>query len=168
MILVGFDPLGAASAEQRLYGDSISTMTQRVSGRSMLVGKDARQIARYLLTGAGLYLVDFLVFVALALGLHVHVALSQFVARATGAIVGFVAHRQYTFRENRERPAWGLAWQGGGYLAVSILTLFLSPVLIMVTMWITSGHKIGAKLLAEPLLILIAYLGLRVVFRARE
>jgi len=46
--------------------------------------------------------------------------------------------------------------------------LALSPVLIMVTMMITGGHKVAAKLLAEPILVLIAYVGLRTVFRARQ
>jgi len=143
-------------------------MSDSVSGWRRLFGRDGRQLARYLITGLGLYLVDFLTFIALAVGLQVHVAMSQFIARATGALVGFVAHRHYTFRENRDRPAWGLAAQGSGYLAVSLVTLALSPVLIMVTMAITGGHKVAAKLLAEPVLVLIAYVGLRTVFRARQ
>jgi putative flippase GtrA len=132
------------------------------------MGGSFQQMTRYLLTGIGLYVVDFVTFLALASGLQVHVALSQFIARATGAVVGFVAHRHYTFRESADRPAWGLAAQGGGYLVVSIVTLVLSPALIMVTMALTGGHKIAAKLMAEPVLVLIAYIGLRTVFRARQ
>ena len=143
-------------------------MSSQISRWRRCLDADVQQLARYLITGLGLYLVDFMTFLALAVGLEVHVAASQFVSRATGALVGFVAHRHFTFRESREQPAWGLAAQGTGYLTVALVTLALSPVLIMVTMAMTGGHKVAAKLLAEPVLVLIAYIGLRTVFRARQ
>ncbi len=129
---------------------------------------EVRRSARYALTGFALYALDFSVFFVLTVVGGVHVAVSQFVARSVGAIAGFYGHRSFTFQENRRDPALGLAAQWSAYTIVSAATIFASPLFIMIAMRVTGDRQLLAKVVTEPFLVLMAYVGLRFVFRARS
>lgn len=85
-------------------------------------------VFRYLLTGGTLFLIDFAVFVGFK-SLGVATPVAQVISRTTGAAVGFVGHKLFTFG-NRDRSATTMAVQGTGYIGVTIFTILFSPLVV--------------------------------------
>jgi len=130
-------------------------------------GRAPRDFFRYVATGLSLFIVDLCVFLALVNLGEVSPGVSQFVSRATGAIVGFFAHRHFTFRESVMNPRYNVLGQGGGYVIVGLVTLMLSPFLLVLILSFLQEHLVAAKILTEIVIVIGTFLSLRFVFRGR-
>lgn len=123
---------------------------------------------RYLLVGAGLFLLDSGIFFTLVKGLNWSPAPAQFVSRLTGAAAGFVAHRSITFQVHAGQGRYGSATQGAGYAVVTVGMLLLTPLLVQWFYALSGGRVLIAKLLTELVAVVCVYLGLRLVFSVRS
>lgn len=119
---------------------------------------------RYLIVGGLLFAVDLVVFLWLHKLLGVAPWGAQLVARSTGAAVGFIAHRHYTFRDALPVSRFGLGVQSGGYVTVMAGTLLLSPIVLVLTLEALGGRAILAKVSTEAILVGSTYLAFRVLF----
>jgi putative flippase GtrA len=119
---------------------------------------------RYLIVGGVLFAVDLAVFLLLFEVLGVAPAVAQLAARGSGALIGFFAHRHYTFRAALPSPRFGLGIQGGGYLSVALATFFLSPVVLVLALDALGSRAIPAKIVTEAVLVTLTYLAMRFLF----
>jgi putative flippase GtrA len=119
---------------------------------------------RYLLTGAGLFLIDLAVFMMCVIVLGVDVRLGQIISRTIGAIVGFFGHKYFSFRSNREHSLSLLAFQGSTYTLITIFNILLSPIVLYMAVETTHGELISAKVITEIILVIETYVLLRILF----
>lgn len=149
----GKRPLGCGRNEEG-SGDQLSVL------RAIAVNS----AARYMAVGAGLFLLDFAVFLLLVIHMDVTVPVSQAIARAVGAIAGFFAHRQYTFaplRRDYERLSpIGQAW---AYTGLTLVMIVWSPWVVMFTVWLCENVVVG-KAVGESLLFIQVYIVSRFIF----
>lgn len=121
---------------------------------------------RYLLTGAGLFLIDLTVFMICVLILGLDVRLGQIISRTVGATVGFFGHKYFSFRSNREHNLSLLVFQGSAYTLITVLNILLSPIIVYMAVKATHGELIFAKVIAEIILVSQTYVLLRILFLA--
>ncbi|SOY64615.1 GtrA family protein [Cupriavidus taiwanensis] len=120
---------------------------------------------RYVLTGCALLLADVALFLSLT---HAGVApaAAQVASRGAGAIVGFVAHKGYSFRHGGV-AAHGLLSQGGGYGVLTLAGVALSPVVLALALRLCGERLLVAKLAAEVVMAGLNFVAMRWLFRAR-
>jgi putative flippase GtrA len=123
--------------------------------------------ARYVLAGGFLFVIDFVVYFALARILGVEPGVAQFVSRGTGATVGFFVHRDFSFRTDGAARSASIASQGSGYTLVTIANLMGSPFLVHWSVSILDGRVALGKLVVDAFLIVESYVALRFLFRSR-
>lgn len=126
------------------------------------------RLVRYLLVGGALFALDAAVFWALVRLGGWDVRAAQLVSRTTGAAAGFLGHRLFTFREPGKAHAHGLASQGTGYLAVTLLNIAVSPFVVQAAVWALPFSLLLAKVAAEVVMVTETFLLLRLVFRQKE
>ena len=124
-------------------------------------------MGRYLVTGATLFVIDLCTFLLLVKIGGVPPAPAQLVSRATGALTGFFAHRHFTFRDSLRDPRYEVASQGSGYLIVATVMFLISPFVLSFFLTLTQGRLVVAKLITEPILVIMTFVCLRYVFRKR-
>ena len=140
-----------------------------MTGRHRHRGVHARPVrttfGRYVLTGCGLLLVDLALFLSLA---HAGVApaAAQVASRVAGAIIGFVAHRGYSFRHGGV-DAHGLLSQGGGYGVLTLAGVAFSPVVLALALRCCGERLLLAKAAAEVVMAGLNFIAMRWLFRAR-
>lgn len=122
---------------------------------------------RYLIVGGGLFVLDLLVFLGMTTFIGSGPALAQMAARATGAGIGFLGHRYYSFRQPDGQATGSVAKQGGGYFLVSIATFLLSPIIVVGMLRFCDGRAVLAKVLAEIVLVILTYSALKFVFHKK-
>lgn len=117
----------------------------------------ARQGGRYLLTGGIGWVVDFLTYVALLGPLGVFWA--QSAARVVGALVTFVGHKLFVFRDHRTEAVL-VARQTLQYVVLWVLSYLLSlgGILFLVGQQM---HPVLAKILVEVLVVLLNFLTMK-------
>lgn len=121
---------------------------------------------RYVLTGCALLLADLALFLALT---HAGIApaAAQAASRGTGAIIGFVAHKCYSFRHGGV-DARGLLSQGGGYGALTLAGVALSPIILALALRLCGERLLVAKLAAEVVMAGLNFMAMRWLFRPRQ
>lgn len=120
---------------------------------------------RYVVTGCALLLADIALFLSLT---HAGVApaAAQAASRGAGAIIGFVAHKGYSFRHGGV-DAHGLLSQGGGYGVLTLAGVALSPVVLTLALRLCGERLLVAKLAAEVVMAVVNFVAMRWLFRAR-
>lgn len=122
---------------------------------------DLLLVSRYtLVMGCG-WLADLLVF-AIAVD-SLDIPLSQLLARTTGAVVGFVLHKYFTFRQTgnaRSNVAvrYALVWMFSYFLSTGLIMLLANAGLL----------PVGAKLMVEIMVVPVNFILLRVFVFARQ
>lgn len=119
---------------------------------------------RYLLTGAGLFLIDLAVFMTCTLIFGLEVWLGQIISRTVGAIVGFFGHKYFSFHSKKEHSRSLLALQSSVYILITILNILLSPIVVYMAVEVTHGKLISAKIITEIILVGETYILLRILF----
>ncbi|MCO4746613.1 MAG: GtrA family protein [Proteobacteria bacterium] len=126
--------------------------------------RTVRQLSRYVAVGAGLFAVDLAVFMGLVT-IDVPIPVAQLISRATGAVLGFFLHRQWTFAGETEHAS-GAGTQGAGYAALTLANLGLSPVVVTVLANLVPSLVL-AKVLTEVAMVLTTFALTRWLFRRR-
>ncbi|EYS85228.1 hypothetical protein CF68_12745 [Cupriavidus sp. SK-4] len=119
----------------------------------------------YLLTGGALFLADLVLFLSLTYA-SVAPAAAQAVSRGVGALIGFFAHQRYAFRHAGKRRR-GLLSRGGGYGALMLVGVLLSPVVLSLMLWLSGERLLIAKLAAEAVMAAFNFVVLRWLFVGR-
>jgi putative flippase GtrA len=124
------------------------------------------QMARYIAVGASLFAIDYGVFYFLSQYLGFAIATAQLASRSTGAAVGFMAHRNVTFRSTQS--GMRLATQGVKYTMVLLFTLLISPILVIFFMHLFTQNSFYAKISTEIILTTTSFGLQRLVFNPDE
>lgn len=139
------------------------------------------KIVRYLLTGGALFLIDYTIFYTLSERLGVDVRVSQFISRFTGAAIGFIAQKVFVF-QNKDKRAFTLSVQGGLYIALTVVNIFLSGFLVawlekVLPMWenaavpafivflVRDWRIFVVKVINETIMVTETYIVLNLIFR---
>jgi putative flippase GtrA len=123
-------------------------------------------LVRYALTGVGLLVLDVLVFFVLADLADVPIAVSQIVARSTGAITGFFLHKRYTFNK-AQIVELRTVKEGGAYLVLVVVMVLISPLVVHAMIDLFGGHLLAGKIASDVLLLLITFPITKLVFGGR-
>lgn len=118
---------------------------------------------RYVVVGGVGFVVNLLVFLALADGLGLDVRWAEVVSRVLGGVVTFFGHKHVTFSGDQALPA---SLQGASYLALAAVNVALAPWVVFGCV-AAFGGLVWPKLVAEVLLTVESYLLTRLIFRAR-
>lgn len=148
----------------------------RVSSASLLPQSPQRAAARlfrlsgarYAATGGFLFLLDYGLFLALAVLLGVQAGVAQACSRTAGAVTGFFGHKYFSFRVQPAVQAWSNTGQGVGYTVVTVGNLLASPILVHWTVALLGGRVLAGKLMVDAFLLVETYVVLRFVFRHRH
>jgi len=122
------------------------------------------QIARFLVAGASLNLLDLLTFLLCRKVLGIDVPVAQFIARFVGATTGFGVHKLFTFSHSGD-SALKTGQQGMAYAVVTLCNLLLSPFLVTWLVWMLDPYEIAGKLLGDVLLAVETFVIFRYLFR---
>ena len=128
----------------------------------------AQALPRYLFYGTLLFLLDFAIVYWLVAAAGADPAAAQLIGRSTGAVAGFFVHRHLTFGAASRRARFRIMQQGSGFFAAGLLTLFLSPALLIAFLEVNRGDLLTAKVLTEIVLVAINFLALRFIFKKRD
>ena len=126
------------------------------------------QLLRYLVAGSVLFLLDFLVVLSLIRFNDVNPAIAQLIGRSTGAIAGFILHRNFTFSDYLDGSQLSVTHQGTGYLSIAMTTLIASPFILVGALAVVGDHILYAKVLTEIVLVAINFVLMKQLFRARR
>lgn len=125
------------------------------------------RLLRFGLVGGGLFVLDLGIFLGLVEGLAASVALAQFISVTIRSIVGFFAHKWFTFRGDTADDAKTTAGQTVAYILQGVLNIPLSTVVVVACVWLFGGWELAGKLLGEVLMILEVYLLYRFIVFGR-
>lgn len=131
-----------------------------------LIEREGGRALRYLGVGVILLAVDYGSF-SLLLALGAPLELAQAVARALGALAGFLLQKLVVFRD-RERKSTGIARQGLAYGLLTVTNILLSGLLVGFFAGRAGLEPFSAKILTDILMAGLAYLLLHAIFRETE
>jgi putative flippase GtrA len=124
----------------------------------------AVEALRYLAVGGSLFVLSASVLYVLSRGLGLDLRVAEGLSRATGAAVGFFAHRYLTFLGARGQEARPVSMQGLSYVAVTVSGLVISPWLLWGLYQALSPHLLVAKVLCDGIMLIQTFILLRLVF----
>lgn len=119
---------------------------------------EAERFARFLVVGGGLFLLDLGLFLALATGLSVAVPLAATASVTVRILVGFVAHKLFTFQQGLGEGAARTGRQGVAYLVMGVVNIPITAAVVTGCVWALGGWNLGGKVLAEGILVIEVYL----------
>ena len=131
----------------------------------MLKKNDFRIFFKYILIGGCLFLIDLSTFLFATNYLKIDPVWSQFSSRATGAMIGFIAHKNITFKKKRLKQHFNMAKQSTGYMLVAFFTFFISPFILLQFLSWMHGHKVYAKIFTEVILVTITFFSMKYIFK---
>lgn len=126
------------------------------------------EVLRFLLSGGSLFVLDLSIFLMCRKWLGIDVALAEFIARGTGATVGFVLHKFFTFANSNGDSAMSTRKQGVGYAATTGFNLLFSPVLVSGLVWLLHPYELIGKAAGSLLLAVETFIVYRYVFREKQ
>jgi putative flippase GtrA len=124
------------------------------------------RFGRFLVVGGGLFAIDFALFVALAEPLGV--PLAQGVSVTVRTIVGFFAHKWFTFRGDTSDDPAVIARQGVAYVVQGVLNAPVSVAVVAGCVWLLDGWVAGGKVLSEGVLVFEVFALYRVFVYSRR
>lgn len=120
------------------------------------------RFGRFLVVGGGLFGLDFAVFVGLVAYAGQSVAAAQAVSVTVRTILGFFAHKWFTFRGDTSDDPATTAQQGAAYVVQGLLNAPVSVAVVLACVWLLDGWAAGGKVLAEGVLAFEVFLLYRV------
>lgn len=150
---------------------------------------------RYIFVGGSLFIVDLTAFLIATSYYSITPAISQLISRSLGATIGFIAHKNITFKKRNNKQKHSVVSQGSGYILLSVFTFFISPiVLLQFLSWVheflsseqgqqimtifsksalievtsAQGQKITAKICTEFFLVLITFFSMKYIFKQQR
>lgn len=124
----------------------------------MLAPGEMRRIARFILVGGGLFALDFGIFAVMVQPLAIDPVWAQPVANIVRAIVGFFAHKWFTFAGDSADGVAKTAGQGLVYGVQAAVNVPISTAVVVGCIWVLGGWELGGKLLSEVVMIAEVYL----------
>lgn len=115
------------------------------------------RFARFLVVGGGLFLIDLGLFMALATGLDLSVPLSQTISVSVRTVLGFVAHKWFTFEQGLADDAARTGRQGLAYVVVGLVNIPISAAVVTGLVWLLGGWEFGGKIASEAVMALEVY-----------
>jgi len=122
-------------------------------------------IFRFLLSGSTLFVIDVTTFVICRKVFGIEVFWSELIARTTGASVGFLLHKFFTFANPEGASAMGARKQGAGYLVTVSFNLAFSPFLVSWLVGLLHPYELMGKVLGSVLLAFETFIIYRFIFR---
>jgi len=135
--------------------------------RQLLQRPELRRIGRFLLVGGGLFALDLAIFLSLTTFAKVSVWWAQTVSVSVRTVVGFVAHKWFTFRGDTPDDASSTATQGVAYTVQGVLNVPISAAVVTACVWAAGGSELLGKVLAEGIMAVEVYLLYRLVVYRR-
>lgn len=126
------------------------------------------EVLRFLFSGGSLFVLDLGIFLICRKWFGIDVAIAEFMARATGASVGFVLHKFFTFANRGGDSAMSTRTQGVGYAATTGFNLLFSPFLVSALVWALHPYELAGKALGSILLAVETFVVYRYVFREKK
>ena len=126
--------------------------------------------SRFLLIGGLLFLVDFSIVLTLVLQMNLHPALAQLIGRSCGAVFGYFLHQWFTFpisEVNTDRR-FSSGWGRTGYIAITVVSITVSPAVLMFFLSIFSGWLAVAKVLTDSSMIVLTFLAMKNLFHSSK
>lgn len=123
--------------------------------------------ARYVAVGVLVFSADLLTFTLLCRLGHLPIAAAQIVSRSTGAALGFVLHRAFTFRGLWVEQHHGARTQALGYAALTGVFLVVSAPWTLACIEVV-GDVTAGKVVADLVLVVVAYLVSARLFRPAD
>lgn len=126
-------------------------------------GEEALRFLRFLVVGGALFAIDLGLFLALHDALALTVPVAQASSVTVRTIIGFVAHKWFTFRGDTADDPATTARQGVAYLVQGVLNAPISVAIVWGCVWLLDGWALGGKVLAEGVMVVEVYLLYRLV-----
>jgi putative flippase GtrA len=123
------------------------------------------KVVRFLLSGGTLFVIDVTTFLICRKVLGIDVFWSEFIARTTGASVGFLLHKFFTFANPKGSTTMGAKKQGAGYLATASCNLAFSPFLVSWLVTWLHPYELMGKVLGSILLAFVTFIIYQFIFR---
>ena len=123
---------------------------------------ELRRFARFLIVGGGLFAVDFAVFVGL-IEVGASVPVAQLISVSIRTVIGFAAHKWFTFRGDTSDALNTTAKQGMAYLLQGVVNAPVSVAVVAGCVWLLDGWAVGGKVLAEAVMVVEVYVLYRLV-----
>lgn len=130
--------------------------------------EEVLRFLRFLWVGGALFAIDLGLFWALHDGLGFSVPSAQATSVTVRTIIGFVAHKWFTFRGDTSDDPATTAQQGVAYLVQGVLNAPVSVLIVWGCVWLLEGWAVGGKVLAEILMVAEVYLLYRLVVYSRH
>jgi len=111
-------------------------------------------ICRYVVVGAGVYGIEYLLYLAFVLNLGVLPLYANASAKIVAGLTGYFFHRIYTFKKGFKG---GLSKDLAKYMAVLLVNIPLFSLIFVAIAWVGLDFKI-TKLIADVFCVAIAYL----------
>lgn len=126
------------------------------------------RFARFLVVGGGLFAVDFAVFAGLVHGADVGVPAAQLVSVSVRTVIGFAAHKWFTFRGDTADDPATVARQSVAYLVQGVLNAPVTVAIVAGCVWLLDGWATGGKVLAEAVMVVEVYVLYRLFVYSRR
>ena len=130
-------------------------MKQRIT--AYLRGPDARRILRFLIAGGGLFALDFTLFFSLIHAAEMDVWWAQTISASVRVVIGFGAHKWFTFAGDTKDDAKTTAKQGVIYAIQGLINIPISAVVVTACVWAVGGWASVGKVLSEGVLAVWAF-----------
>ena len=122
------------------------------------------RLVRYALVSVGSFLVDYLLFVALAYLAGVPYLAANVAARIVSAVANFTGHKVFSFRSGGQAVS-----KAGRYVLAVIFALSMASLLLFVAVEFVGIESLFAKPLVDALVFIVNFVVLsRFVFRGRR
>ena len=145
--------------------DAPEPPTQAAGSWSLPFVGELGRIVRFGITGGGLFLLDLAIFLGLVD--IIGVAWAQFTSVMVRSVVGFFAHKWFTFRGDTADTVAATAGQTVAYILQGVLNVPLSTAVVVGCVWLLGGWELGGKLLGEVVMLVEVFLLYRFVVYGR-
>jgi putative flippase GtrA len=127
---------------------------------------EVSRFVRFLVVGGGLFLLDLVLFLALASGLSMAVPVAATISVTVRVLVGFLAHKKVTFQQGLGDGALRTGRQGVAYGVMAVVNIPITAFVVTACVWALGDWNLGGKVLAEAIMVFEVYLAYKfIVYR---
>ncbi|ALO36433.1 hypothetical protein CMT41_18055 [Colwellia sp. MT41] len=122
-----------------------------------VLGKSQNKIAhliRYLISGGGVFILDFSVFLLLFEWFEFSAAMANIISKGIGASTGYVLHSYYTFSWKKNKNTKRAAFD---YALLTLTNVIISTLLLFLLIDIQHWSPVTWKILVDIFVILVAF-----------
>ncbi|HOJ63125.1 MAG TPA: GtrA family protein [Spirochaetota bacterium] len=122
------------------------------------------QFVRYLINGAFLFVIDFIIFYFFNKIIGFKVYFCQAISRTCSAFIGFWTHKYFVFK-NKENDLLKFSLQGILFIGLIFFNIFFSSFVVYFLYYIIKVKNILLlKILTETIVVTESYLSLNLIF----